>query len=92
MVNSEIAMRTNKKVKPNRVFHSDEAGRPCIGDLDLPAAAFTPPLIRKRMCLIKDKTEMDRFIELCHKKGYRIYANKGWLRHLRVRQSILSWG
>jgi hypothetical protein len=92
MVNSEIARRTNEKVKPNRVFHSDEAGRPCIGDLDLPAAAFVPSVIRERVWLIKDNREMDKFIELCHKNGYRIYANKGWLRHLKVRQSILSWG
>ena len=92
MVNSEIAARSHQTVKPNRVFHTDEAGRPRIGAIDLPAAAFTPSIIPSRIHLITGNSEMERFIELCHREGYRIYANKGWLRHLRVRRSIFSWG
>jgi hypothetical protein len=95
LVNSQMAARLASKKKPNRVFHSDEAGRPFIDDVDLPAAAFIPKMdfIRpsERMHLIRTKDELGKFIKHCHRIGFRIYINKVWQDHLNVEARMISW-
>lgn len=105
MVNSQMAASLASKEKPNRVFHSDEAGRPFIDDVDLPAAAFMPKIDRiihpsgrmqmirpsGRMYLISTREELSKFILRCHAIGFRIYINKGWQAHLNVDARIISW-
>lgn len=91
LVNSQMAARLEAKEKPNRVFHSDEAGRPFIDDVDLPAAAFIPAIRPERMHLIRTKDELGKFIKRCYDIGYRIYINKGWQAHLRVEARMINW-
>ncbi|MCJ7825736.1 MAG: CyaA/EF/ExoY family adenylyl cyclase toxin [Anaerolineales bacterium] len=105
IINSQMAASLASKEKPNRVFHSDEAGRPFIDDVDLPAAAFMPKIDRiihpegrmqmirpsGRMYLISTREELSEFILRCHGIGFRIYINKGWQAHLKVDARIISW-
>jgi hypothetical protein len=99
-INSHMAeapgMR-GKKVKPNRVFHSDEAGRPFIDDVDLPAVAFVPKMVlafrrpSERMYLIRTPAELSDFIRLCHGYSFRIYINKVWQAHLNIDPRLIDW-
>jgi hypothetical protein len=71
-------MTPDARVQPNRVFHSDEAGRPFVKQVD-EAAAFTPT---GEMYMIKSAAELASFIRAWHEKGHVIFINKGWAAHL----------
>ncbi len=68
------AMTPGAVVKPNRVFHSDEAGRPDVHEVDS-AAAFTPT---GEMYMIKRAAELAGLIQLWGGKGWSVSINKGW--------------
>ena len=90
LVNSEIAQRTRENVIPNRVFHSDEAGRPFVSDCNLPVAAFLPPGPRNRMILINGRDELSRFV-FHHQRHYRLYINPACVDRLGLQRNMFSW-
>jgi hypothetical protein len=59
---------------PNRVFHSDEAGRPFVNEVDS-AIAFTP---EGNIFKIANAQDLGSAIEKYHELGYACYVNKGW--------------
>ena len=68
------AMTPGAGAKPNRVFHSDEAGRPFVHEVDS-AAAFTPT---GEMYMIKQAAELAGLIRMWGEKGWSVSINKGW--------------
>lgn len=67
-------MTPGATVQPNRVFHSDEAGRPHVLTVDA-AAAFTPT---GEMYMIKRAAELAGLIRMWGEKGWSVSINKGW--------------
>ncbi|MEA5622222.1 anthrax toxin-like adenylyl cyclase domain-containing protein [Nostoc sp. UHCC 0251] len=68
----------------NRVFHSDEAGRPYLNEVD-EAAVFTPDGEIFMVSPDKDTKQawqLSSLIRTCKKKGYTIYANVAWMKFL----------
>lgn len=80
LLNMTMAAHVPGNVKPNRVFHSDEGGRPGAKALELPTAAFIPGHLDGY--LLKTVAQMKSFAMYCHRAGYRIFANVGWIREL----------
>jgi hypothetical protein len=73
---------------PNRVFHSDEAGRPFVDSVDS-AVAFTPD---KKIYKIQNAKDLGNFINMMSDQGYSCYVNKGWEEPLKKEfgDSIIS--
>lgn len=67
----------------NRVFHSDEAGRPFLDGVD-EAAAFTPDGGIFMVSPDKDKYayQLSSLIRTWKNKGYTIFANVAWMQFL----------
>jgi hypothetical protein len=67
----------------NRVFHSDEGGRPFLDGVD-EAAVFTPD--GKIFMVSPDKnkhaSQLSSLIRTCKKEGYTIFANVAWMNFL----------
>lgn len=74
LINSEMVSLT--KQTPNRVFHSDEGGRPFVGSVDLPVAIFTPDGEGYITSTLK---ELGNIIDIYAPRGYSIFVNKGWV-------------
>ena len=72
LINSLIPSTTGKS--PNRIFHSDEVGRPFIDEVDS-AAVFTPD---GKLFMLNHAKDLAHFIEYFHDKGYTCFINKGW--------------
>jgi len=76
----DIAQEINSSIihqypqSPNRVFHSDEAGRPFVDSVDS-AVAFTP---EGEIYEIKGVKDLGNFINMMSAQGYTCYVNKGW--------------
>lgn len=78
MINSVINTKYGK-AQPNRVYHSDEGGRPFVTDLDLPVAVFTPDFKTGYTGFIVSTVEdLGARIQEYAPKGYTIFVNKGW--------------
>jgi hypothetical protein len=78
MINSVIDQKYGKP-QPNRVYHSDEGGRPFVKDLDLPVAVFTPEFKEGyRGFIVSTVEELSNYIKDYAGKGYTIFVNKGW--------------
>ena len=90
LINSEIARRTRESVIPNRVFHSDEAGRPFVSDCNLPVAVFLPRGPGDRMIRIANKDELRQFV-VHHQRHYRLYINPACVDKLDLPRHIFSW-
>jgi hypothetical protein len=80
LLNSAISAFVPGSVKPNRVFHSDEGGRPGAKALELPVAAFIPG--HSNGYLLCTPVQMRHFAMYCKRAGYKIFANIGWFREL----------
>lgn len=83
----DIAQRVNsainqKQPQPNRVYHSDEGGRPFVEDVDLPVAVFTPKAYEKSGgymgFIISNIADLGKLMEYHVQQGYTIFVNKGW--------------
>lgn len=70
-MNSVILDKTGQS---NRIFHSDEAGRPKVKEVDV-SVAFTPDGQR---FLVKDAESLGAMIKTWSGKGYAPFINKGW--------------
>lgn len=80
-VNSVIDTKYDQP-QPNRVYHSDEGGRPFVEDVDLPVAVFTPKAYEKSGgymgFIISNIADLGKLMEYHAQKGYTIFVNKGW--------------
>ena len=91
LINQKMSDGANAKGGINRVFHSDEGGRPFVDEVDV-AVAFTP---EGEAYYIKDaKTEengeaLKNFSLFCISNGYAVIINKGWSKALKDIQ--ISW-
>jgi hypothetical protein len=78
----------------NRIYHSDEAGRPGIDAVD-DAAVFTPDGKIYMICKDSGGTAAARLSALIEEwggKGYTIFANPGWAEHLtKAAQERITW-
>jgi hypothetical protein len=91
MLNSVIG---DQQSSPNRnmVHHSDEGGRPFVGDVDLPLIAFTPPGFGTRNTFgIQDLQDMRAFVDMCRKGQYAIVLNRGWVAEIGETGVEQSW-
>lgn len=78
LINSVINEKYGKP-QPNRVYHSDEGGRPFVNDLDLPVAVFTPGFKAGYTgFIVSTVEELGARIQDYAAKGYTIFVNKGW--------------
>jgi len=59
----------------NVLWHSDEAARPFVNDVDLPLIAFTPTRVSIGIRTIAD---FKTFIALCDASGVRVSLAEGW--------------
>lgn len=79
MLNSIIGARTNQ-ARVNRIFHSDEGGRPGIDAIDS-SVAFTPD---GRIYLFpQGSREFGEFVVECAKARFALFLNKAWIAPLR---------
>ena len=62
------------KPSPNRVYHSDECGRPFVNNAD-EAVFFTP---EGNIFRVEGGTDLASVIEHCFVLGYTCFINKGW--------------
>ncbi|MEI6158426.1 MAG: anthrax toxin-like adenylyl cyclase domain-containing protein [Roseococcus sp.] len=60
----------------NVLWHSDEAARPFVSDVDLPLIAFTPA---RNSVAIRTIPEFREFIALCLAEGFRVNLAEGWV-------------
>lgn len=84
MLNSVIGAMTGL---PNRnvCFHSDEAGRPMVDEIDAPLIAFVPtPAGVKTYGIEKGTKERDlkALVEECLAAGYRVTLHPAWARQM----------
>lgn len=77
LLNAAMAAFIPGSVKPNRVFHSDEGGRPGQSALELPAAAFIPG--HRTGYLLRTAEQVKQFAMYCKRAGYKIFANIAWV-------------
>jgi len=92
ILNSVIMNSTPGSVKPNRVFHSDEGGRPGADALDLPAAAFVPNMGGNQgMFLIENSQQMKALVASCVYLGYVTFINAGWAAQLGEFAKLGVW-
>ncbi|MCT7979832.1 CyaA/EF/ExoY family adenylyl cyclase toxin [Laspinema olomoucense] len=84
MLNSLMAQSTSTTVKPNRLFHSDEAGRPFVQEVELPVVAFVPDnfLETGNIFVLDNIEKMQEFVIACRKSNFFVMMNKGWLKEL----------
>jgi hypothetical protein len=61
----------------NMVHHSDEAGRPFLDDVDLPAIAFVPRDMLSPYA-IENKVDLSYFVQVAHGLGYVTVINPAW--------------
>ncbi|GAB2900999.1 hypothetical protein ACCI51_15630 [Microbulbifer echini] len=61
--------------KRNVLWHSDEAARPFVNDVDLPLIAFTPA---RNEVVIQTLQGFKEFIDLCIKSGIKVTLAEGW--------------
>lgn len=73
-INSVIQDLT--KQAGNRVYHSDEAGRPFVTEVD-EAAVFAPS---GKIYMSKSAADLAELIRTFHKQGYVIFANQAWVK------------
>ena len=75
LINSAMA-EPGRAVQPNRVFHSDEGGRPGMAEVDS-SVAFTPA---GTVHLFGDRSpEFPRFILQCAADNFVVFLNAGWI-------------
>lgn len=81
----EVAVALNlamgSPAAPNRVFHSDEGGRPGMDEIDA-SVAFHPD--GSVHLLPANSPAFAAFVRRCAGEGYRIYLNAGWVGPLRA--------
>jgi hypothetical protein len=88
MINSLIPSPTGKS--PNRIFHSDECGRPFVDEVDS-AVAFSP---QGNTFLIENAQDLANMVKYFKQEGYTCFINKGWLKDLKthgVAENQVSW-
>ena len=68
----------NGTINPNRVYHSDEGGRPFVKSIDLPVAVFAPAAYGSTGFIVKEVGNLAECIEEYAKQGHTIFINKGW--------------
>jgi len=68
----------------NMVHHSDEGGRPFVGDVDLPVFAVVPG--QQDCYAIEDLGDMRQFIRAELGADYAAMFNPGWMRELVFNQ------
>ncbi|NEO98208.1 MAG: hypothetical protein F6K58_05845 [Symploca sp. SIO2E9] len=85
IINSKIAELTPGIIKPNRVFHGDEVGRPGVESLELPVVAFVPlgSLPEGEIFLIKENKQMEDFTKKCQEQ-FLLILNPGWQEELNL--------
>ncbi len=75
LINSAMA-EPGRAVQPNRVFHSDEGGRPGMEEVDS-SVAFTPA---GTVHIFGDKSpEFPKFILQCAANNFVVFLNAGWI-------------
>jgi hypothetical protein len=79
LLNSIIGARTNQ-ARVNRIFHSDEGGRPGIDAVDS-SVAFTPD--GRIYAFSQDSSEFAAFALECAKAKFALFLNNAWLTPLR---------
>jgi hypothetical protein len=60
------------------VHHSDEAGRPCVTEIELPVIAFIPTRTRTLTVGAGTLQHMKSLVTVCHELGFQIIINEGW--------------
>lgn len=98
LINSKIPPAVPGEPAPNRLFHSDEAGRPFVQEVEFPVAAFVPNVDGDhrpvawdgradltsvvKAYLITDVLTFREFIMHCFDGRYVPFLNKGWMHQL----------
>lgn len=71
---------------PNRnvCHHSDEFGRPFVGDIDLPLIAFVPSLEGTAVttCGINDTSSFRSLVQECAARGFEVLLHPAWAAEL----------
>ncbi|MFY7909659.1 MAG: anthrax toxin-like adenylyl cyclase domain-containing protein [Emticicia sp.] len=71
----------SSKLEANRVYHSDEAGRPFVKSVDS-AVGFGPDGEVFEITAKNAVNDLSNAIVYFHHKGYKCFVNKGWKGHL----------
>lgn len=93
LLNAVMVAQTRQD-KVNRVFHSDEGGRPGIGAID-GSVAFVPPAAPDttgKVHYFPDKSpEFPAFVLGCARAGFTIFLNNGWIDPLKQALTSAEW-
>lgn len=70
-----ICQLINSRIGRSVLWHSDEAARPYVEDVDLPVIAFTPGGLHVGIESIAD---FERFVLACDRYGIQVSLSNGW--------------
>ncbi|WP_020394490.1 anthrax toxin-like adenylyl cyclase domain-containing protein [Thiolinea disciformis] len=94
LINSVIGAHCPKESKVNRVFHSDEGGRPFVDAVDT-AVAFTPNgecyLLEAGSGKENNGQALVKFAEEVFNEGYHIIINVGWKQAFKNSTINITW-